>query len=156
MTAAGVVPAHSPRGLLRHRDFRLLWIGQTTSRLGSSVTSVALPLVAVATLDASTFEVALLSAAAWLPWLLVGLPVGALVDRLPRRPVLIACDLANPDFVKYAESFGAAGRRARGPDELRVALRESISRREPTLIEVPVGAMPSPWEFIFMPRVRGT
>jgi acetolactate synthase-1/2/3 large subunit len=69
---------------------------------------------------------------------------------------LIACDLANPDFVKYAESFGAAGRRARGPDELRVALRESIIRREPTLIEVPVGAMPSPWEFIFMPRVRGT
>src|SRR4029078_3149681 len=69
---------------------------------------------------------------------------------------LIACDLANPDFVKYAESFGAAGRRARNPDELRTALRESISRREPTLIEVPVGAMPSPWEFIFMPRVRGT
>jgi len=68
---------------------------------------------------------------------------------------LIACDLANPDFVKYAESFGAAGRRARGPDELRHALKESFARREPTLIEVPVGAMPSPWEFIQMPRVRG-
>jgi len=68
---------------------------------------------------------------------------------------LIACDLANPDFVKYAESFGAAGRRARGPDELRKILRESFARREPTLIEVPVGAMPSPWEFILMPRVRG-
>lgn len=68
---------------------------------------------------------------------------------------LIACDLTNPDFVKYAESFGAAGRRARGPDELRIALRESFARREPTLIEVPVGAMPSPWEFIHMPRVRG-
>ena len=36
---------------------------------------------------------------------------------------LIACDLANPDFVKYAESFGAAGRRARNPDELGAALR---------------------------------
>src|SRR6185436_4260337 len=68
---------------------------------------------------------------------------------------LIACDLANPDFVKYAESFGAAGRRARGPDELRKILRESFARREPTLIEVPIGAMPSPWEFILMPRVRG-
>jgi acetolactate synthase-1/2/3 large subunit len=68
---------------------------------------------------------------------------------------LIACDLANPDFVKYAESFGAAGRRARGPDELRVALREAFARREPTLIEVPVPSMPSPWEFIHMPRVRG-
>ena len=68
---------------------------------------------------------------------------------------LIACDLANPDFVKYAESFGAVGRRARDPDELRVALRESFARREPTLIEVAVAAMPSPWEFIHMPRVRG-
>ena len=68
---------------------------------------------------------------------------------------LIACDLANPNFVKYAESFGAAGRRARNPDELRVALRESFACREPTLIEVAVAAMPSPWEFIHMPRVRG-
>ena len=68
---------------------------------------------------------------------------------------LIASDLANPDFVKYAESFGAAGRRARGPGELRVALREAFARREPSLIEVPVGSLPSPWEFIHMPRVRG-
>lgn len=91
MTATGVGVRG---GLFWHRDFRLLWIGQTTSTLGSSVTSVALPLVAVATLDASTFQVALLSAAAWLPWLLIGLPVGAWVDRVPRRPVMIACDLA--------------------------------------------------------------
>ena len=68
---------------------------------------------------------------------------------------LIACDLANPDFAKYAESFGAAGRRARDPNELRSALRESFARREPTLIEVPVAAMPNPWEFIQMPRTRG-
>jgi MFS family permease len=74
-------------------DFKLLWLGQATSRLGSSVTSVALPLVAVATLDASTLQVALLAAATWLPWLLIGLPVGAWVDRLPRRPVMLACDL---------------------------------------------------------------
>jgi acetolactate synthase-1/2/3 large subunit len=68
---------------------------------------------------------------------------------------LIACDLANPDFVKYAESFGAAGRRARDPQELRAALRESFARREPSLIEVPIGPLPSPWEFIHMPRIRG-
>jgi acetolactate synthase-1/2/3 large subunit len=68
---------------------------------------------------------------------------------------LIACDLANPDFVKYAESFGAVALRARTPDELRDALRTSFARREPTLIEVPVGPLPSPWEFIHMPRVRG-
>ncbi|MBG0568512.1 MFS transporter [Actinoplanes sp. NEAU-A11] len=80
-------------GLLRHRDFRLFWAGQTASRLGSSITSVALPLVAVGTLGASTLQVALLQAAVWAPWLLIGLPAGVWVDRLPRRPVLIACDL---------------------------------------------------------------
>jgi acetolactate synthase I/II/III large subunit len=68
---------------------------------------------------------------------------------------LIASDLANPDFVKFAESFGATGRRARGPDELRRALRQTFARREPALIEVPVGPMPSPWEFIHMPAVLG-
>ena len=69
---------------------------------------------------------------------------------------LIASDLANPDFVKFAESFGAAAVRAKGPDELGKALRHAFARRDgPTLIEVPVNAMPSPWEFILIGRVRG-
>jgi acetolactate synthase-1/2/3 large subunit len=68
---------------------------------------------------------------------------------------LIASDLVNPDFVKYAESFGAAGRRARNPLELAVALKAAFAAREPTLIEVPIGPMPSPWEFLHMPRIRG-
>ena len=69
---------------------------------------------------------------------------------------VIASDLANPDFVKFADSFGAASERARNPEELRAALKRSFARRDgPTLIEVPVGPMPSPWEFIFMPKVRG-
>jgi acetolactate synthase-1/2/3 large subunit len=68
---------------------------------------------------------------------------------------VIASDLVNPDFVKYAESFGAAGRRARDPAELGAALKSAFARREPTLIEVPIGPMPSPWEFLHMPRIRG-
>jgi acetolactate synthase-1/2/3 large subunit len=69
---------------------------------------------------------------------------------------LIASDLANPDFVKFAESFGAAGERARSPQMLRAALRRALGRRDgPTLIEVPVGAFPTPWPFIFMPPARG-
>jgi acetolactate synthase I/II/III large subunit len=69
---------------------------------------------------------------------------------------LIANDLANPDFVRYAQSFGAEAERARNPQELGAALRRAFKRRDqPTLIEVPVGPMPSPWEFIHMPRVRG-
>ena len=69
---------------------------------------------------------------------------------------LIACDLANPDFVRFGESFGVATERAKDPAALRAALRRGIARRDgPTLIEVPVGPMPSPWEFIHMPKVRG-
>jgi acetolactate synthase-1/2/3 large subunit len=69
---------------------------------------------------------------------------------------VIGSDLANPDFVRFAESFGAAGERARTPGELRAALKRAFARRDgPTLIEVPVGPLPSPWEFIFLPRVRG-
>ena len=68
---------------------------------------------------------------------------------------IIASDLTNPDFVRFAESFGAAAERARSPQELRAALNRAFKRRDgPTLIEVPVGPMPSPWEFINLPRVR--
>jgi acetolactate synthase I/II/III large subunit len=69
---------------------------------------------------------------------------------------LIACDLANPDFLRFAESFGAAAERAKDPAALRGALKRGLARRDgPTIIEVPVGAMPSPWEFIHMPKLRG-
>jgi acetolactate synthase-1/2/3 large subunit len=69
---------------------------------------------------------------------------------------VIASDLANPDFVKFGESFGVASERVRSPEELRGALRRGFARRDgPTLIEMPVGPMPSPWEFILMGKVRG-
>jgi acetolactate synthase-1/2/3 large subunit len=69
---------------------------------------------------------------------------------------IIASDLANPDFRKFAQSFGAVAERARDPQELRAALRRGFRRRDgPTVIEMPVGPMPSPWEFIHMPKVRG-
>ncbi len=94
------VPAadvRAPRGglLRRHRDFRLLWCGETTGKFGASVTGVAMPLVAVSVLHASTFEVGLLSAAAWFPWLAIGLPVGVWVDRLRRRPIMMAAAAAS-------------------------------------------------------------
>jgi acetolactate synthase-1/2/3 large subunit len=69
---------------------------------------------------------------------------------------LIGSDLRNPDFVTFAKSFDAAAERAATPEQLRAALRSALRRRDvPTVIEVPVGAMPSPWEFIFMDRIRG-
>jgi len=68
----------------------------------------------------------------------------------------IASDLTNPDFVAFGKSFGAQAERVKTPRQLRAALRRALGRRDgPTLIEVRVGAMPSPWEFILMGRVRG-
>ncbi|MFD5949832.1 MFS transporter [Streptomyces collinus] len=81
------------RGVFSRPDFRLLWVGETVSGLGNSVTVVALPLIAVVGLDAGSTAVGLLTAAVWLPWLLVGLPVGAWADRRRKRPLMIACDL---------------------------------------------------------------
>jgi MFS family permease len=51
--------------------------------------------VAITTLHASTFAVALLTAATWVPWMVIGLPAGAWVDRLPQRPVMLVCDAAS-------------------------------------------------------------
>jgi MFS family permease len=90
---AAVRAASSPRGgLLRRRDFRRLWIGETTSSLGSSVTSVALPLIALTILHVDVLAVSVLAGLAWMPWVVIGLPAGAWVDRLPRRPMMMACD----------------------------------------------------------------
>lgn len=81
--------------LLRRRDFRRLWVGETTSAFGSSVSSVALPLVALTVLHAGVVAVAVLDGLVWLPWLVVGLPAGVWVDRLPRRAVMMACDVVS-------------------------------------------------------------
>ena len=80
-------------GLLRHPDFRNLWVAQTVSAVGSQLTSVALPLTAVLTLSATPLEMGVLGAAANTPILLGGLFAGVWVDRLRRRPILIAADL---------------------------------------------------------------
>jgi MFS family permease len=82
-------------GLLQQRSFRLLWIGETISQVGNAMAVVGVPLVAVLLLHAGVFAVSLLTASAWLPWLVIGLPAGAWVDRLPARPVMITCDLAS-------------------------------------------------------------
>jgi MFS family permease len=80
--------------LWRHRDFMLLWGGETISHAGTAVGQIALPLVAVTALAATPFEMGLLVSAGMLAFLLVGLQAGAWLDRRPRRPVMIAADIA--------------------------------------------------------------
>ncbi len=79
-------------GLWRHGDFLRLWSAETISQFGSQVGALALPLVAILVLDASAFEVAALGTVLFLPFILFTLPAGVWVDRLPRRPILIAGD----------------------------------------------------------------
>ncbi|MFC7543444.1 thiamine pyrophosphate-dependent enzyme [Siccirubricoccus deserti] len=67
----------------------------------------------------------------------------------------IASELRNPDFVRLAESFGAGGCARRRPRRRTAALQRGFARTDdPTLIEVPVGAFPSPWEFLALPKAR--
>ncbi|MDI5969270.1 MFS transporter [Streptomyces sp. SL13] len=90
------MPRGIPAGSLwRHRDFMLLWSGQTVSLFGSQVSWLAVPLVAVVVLKASTFQVALLGALNALPPLLVSLPAGVLVDRHRKRRLMTACDIGS-------------------------------------------------------------
>jgi MFS family permease len=84
----------SPRsGLLHEHDFRQLFVADTISQLGTQVSLLALPLVAVLALRASPFQVGLLAACETAAFLLIGLPAGAWVDRMRRRNVLITGDL---------------------------------------------------------------
>jgi MFS family permease len=82
-----------PRGpLWRNPDFLNFWAAHTVSQFGSQVSALALPLVAILVLDASAFQVAALGVVEFLPWVLLSLPAGVWVDRLWRRPILIASD----------------------------------------------------------------
>ncbi|MFJ3787674.1 MFS transporter [Kitasatospora sp. NPDC090091] len=83
-----------PRSLFRDRGFRLLITATAVSRLGSSVGSLAVPLTAVLALHATAGQVGLLAMLSTVSFVLVGLPAGAWIDRMRKRPVMIAADLA--------------------------------------------------------------
>jgi len=96
--AATAVPA--PKRLvrvpdvLRERDFRRFWLGETVSLVGDQITLIALPLVAVLELDANASQMGLLTAAALVPNLLFSLHAGAWIDRRgKRRQMMIATAL---------------------------------------------------------------
>jgi MFS family permease len=83
-----------PRGgLWRHADFLKLWSAETVSQLGTQITVLALPLVAIVTLDVSAFKVALLGVVDFAPFILVSLPAGVWVDRMSRKQILVVADV---------------------------------------------------------------
>ncbi len=103
MTTA--TPPH--RSLLRHPGFRLLFYAQAVSQIGTRVSVVALPLVAVLVLQASPWQVGLLAAAQTVPFLLIGLPSGVWVDRMRKRGVLVAADLARATMLATVPAAAA-------------------------------------------------
>jgi acetolactate synthase-1/2/3 large subunit len=68
---------------------------------------------------------------------------------------LIASDLQNPDFSKLADSFGISSFKASDAKQLEDALHKAFALNAPALVWVPHGDVPSPWDMIMMPRLRG-
>lgn len=81
------------RGLWRHPDFLKLWTGETISQFGTQVTLLAIPLIGANVLEVGADQFALLGFFEFLPFILISLPAGVWVDRLPRRPILIGGDV---------------------------------------------------------------
>lgn len=101
--------ARALRRSLLHRHFALLWTGQTISSFGSHITSLALPLAALLLLQATPAQIGLLTALGALPGLLLGLFLGVWIDRLPRRPLLIAADLGRALLLALIPLLAALG-----------------------------------------------
>lgn len=75
-------------------EFRTFWASQTLSMLGTAVSRAAVPLLAATVLSATPFQMGLLQSSLTVSFLVLGLPAGAWIDRMRRRPIMIVCDLA--------------------------------------------------------------
>ncbi|MDE0776667.1 MAG: MFS transporter [Nocardioides sp.] len=75
------------------RMFWTYWAASTTSSVGSAISAVALPLIAITVLDVSALEVGVLAASGYAAWLVIGLPAGVIAQRLPLRGTQVALDL---------------------------------------------------------------
>jgi MFS family permease len=87
-------PQRAPQGSLwRDRNFLTMWTGQSLSQFGEQISMLAIPVLAVLLLKATSFELGLLNAADTAAFLVVGLPAGAWIDRMRKRHVMIAADI---------------------------------------------------------------
>ncbi len=155
-------PVYRPRSFISSAYQGTLGWGVATA-IGAKAACPGRPLVAISGDGGFMFNVQELASAVQhrVPVVIVLMNDGAYgnvrriqVEAFGNR--VIASDLKNPDFVKLADAFGLMGLRATTPEGLRAALKKALAAGEPALIEVPVGQMPSPWNFLrFQHRVRG-
>lgn len=80
--------------VFRNRNFRRVFAAAAVSNLGTQISYLAVPLVAVLALNASAGEVGLLGTLSTAAFLLIGLPAGAWVDRARRKIVMVTADFA--------------------------------------------------------------
>ncbi len=105
---AWTVPTHAAT-VLANRDFVRLWTGETVSLIGSQITQLALPLVAILTLHATVFQVGVLNATRYAPVMVFSLLAGVWLDQVRRRPVLVVGDLACAVFIGLIPLSSATG-----------------------------------------------
>ncbi|MFT5111117.1 MAG: acetolactate synthase-1/2/3 large subunit [Parasphingorhabdus sp.] len=154
-------PVHHPRTFLSTGYQGTLGWGIATA-LGAAHARRDVPVVSIAGDGGALFNIAELATAAHhqIPLVSIIFNDNAFgnvrrfqIENYNNRP--IASNLSSPDFVRLAESFGVRGLQANSPTELQKQLTHAFKSDGPTVIEVPVGEFPSPWEFILMPKVRG-
>lgn len=152
-------PVHRPRTFLSPGHQGTLGFGFPAA-IGAQIARPGLPVVAIAGDGGLLFAIQELATAVHFR-----VPVVTVVfndraygnvrrARLERRLPIDDCELTNPDFVRLAESFGALGLRASGAPQLQEAVRLALKTSVPTLIEVPLPPLPSPWPLLHLPRVR--
>lgn len=112
--------------LLRNRDFVRFWAGESVSLVGSQITALALPFMAVLVLDATPAQMGLLGALGFLPFLLVTLPAGAWIDRHRRRPVLIAANLTRAALLATIPLAAVPGFLRLGRRDMLAEIREGL------------------------------
>jgi len=97
------------RSIKGHRDFKYLWLARVSSQLGSAVGMVALPIIAVTVVEASTFEVALISVCAAIATAALAFPLGHFVEFKRKRPIMIATDVIRFGSLITVPVFGFLG-----------------------------------------------
>jgi Na+/melibiose symporter-like transporter len=92
-------------GVWRRPDFRALFAAQTGAVFGTLISRTAIPFAAIIELDANPVQLSILGSASMAPAFVLGLFAGAWIDRLPRKPIMIACDLARAAVLALVPLF---------------------------------------------------
>ncbi|RNI23874.1 MFS transporter [Flexivirga caeni] len=102
---------HDAKGRPKPRriDFGIVWMGQGVSSIGTAVTTLVLPLVALVTLHAAAWQVSLLTAATYTAYAVLALPAGVWLDHRHRRPVVLGADACRAIVIASVPVAAVAG-----------------------------------------------